>query len=443
MITTGLIIFPFLTLYSLYALPADGISALIAKKQFKKSREILSDSGHIIGIGGHVGVGKTTSTSGYVSFFESYVAGLAYDKIDYVQTIINKMDFTKLNNELDKFYFDEKPEVIFNTVYPLIEEYIGEDEYYYAYDDGIKIHSYEELIKDYIEAYMAIKRNNYVFCNIKFDSVITGQRAFDLKGSDLKIKERFWAEDYRLRRYSVFFYDEATLDPDKLNFNWQQTASDDSGTIEHLRLFRHYFKGKSYYLTTLQNPKRLVKAERELFTSIFMIQDKFDVETFKRIKRIFKIISWINEKTHMISTIAKRILHIPLKNNKKSLYKNIKRFTMQVLDRLNSKDYVAYDIEVFRTAENAEERSNGDFSTTVVYPKKWCYGPIDTYEYSYQYDSAVQKSKVSPEPKQIEETIEEKIKLAGNFLTKKVKSKDNKTDEKVKVKPKKVVLGGN
>lgn len=452
MIIGLLLLFPISLIYLLICFPFDLFPYLKRKKNYINTLGIIPSLGYIVGIGGNIGAGKSTSTAGITTFMEDYVIGLAYERLECIQTIMNRYDFTKLNLYLDTIFFDTKIEKLKELTAPLTNDalYIkqlndetGEMELINReYNDGIKIYSYEHLLKEYIEAYMAIKRNNYVYSNIKFDSIITDNRAFDLKGSDFKIKERNQSNNYRLRRYSIFFYDEATLDAEKINLNWQKSGQADSGTIEHLRLFRHYFKGKSYYYTTLQNPERLVKAERELFNSIIMIRGKRDLEMFKRIKHILRMANWINEKSHAFKRKIKRLFRMRNNENKTSIYKNIKRLILTLTDKLNSMDYLEYDVEIYDTAKEAENGSRNSNNVKFVLPKKWCYSPIDTYEYSYQYDAAVEKSTVSPAPKLDPYKIEDKIKLADEVLAIKTKrSNDKKEPVKVPNKKRKVRLG--
>ena len=185
---------------------------------------------------------------------------------------------------------------------------------------------------------------------------------------------------------------------------------------------------------------------RELFNSIYMIRDKCDFEEFKRIKSVINIIDTCNEKIHRIKTKIKRLLHIPLKSDKRSMYKNVKRFLLQRMDKLNSKDFLVYTVDIYDTTKEAENNSKNRFTTKLVLPKKWCYGPIDTYEYSYQYDATVAVSEVSPEQKKQDEFIEEKIELANEMLKKKVveKKKKEKDDEdkETSYKEEKIVIGG-
>lgn len=443
MVITLLLLFPFVLVYVLICLPKDFFSARRMKRKHRRTLLVISNSGYIIGIGGAIGKGKTTSAAGITSFLEQSLIGDAWEKIDYVQTILNHYDFTNINRLIDSIYFDTKPESALEKVINEsdISNILYDDDMHNYYDDGIKIRAYEDLLRDYIEARLALNRNNYVYSNIKYDSVVTGNRAFDLKGSDFKIKDRMLKKNYTLRRYAVFNYDEATLDPDKLNFNWQNAAKDDSGTIEHLRLFRHWYKGRSYYITTLQNPERLNKSERELFNSIYMIRDKYDYEEWLRVKKILRLVDTVNERLHNLKLKFRRLFRMKNIDDKKSRYKNIKRFCLQKLDKLNSKDYLVYEVEIYDTTKEAENNSRNKVSTKLVFPKKWCYGPIDTYEYSYQYDAAVAVSEVAPNPKANDATIEDKIILANKYLSKKVKEDSNKNKKPV-IKKKKILIGG-
>lgn len=453
MIIGFLLLFPICLIYLLICLPFDLFPFFRNKKRYSDTLDIIPKLGYIVGVGGTIGAGKSTCTAGIATYMEQYLIDLAYDKIEYIQTIMNKFDFTQLNKMLDEFMFDEKMDLIMEITSPITEELLFAkikdfdtheiESYHRVYDDGIKEHTYEDLLKQYIEAYMAIKRDNYIYSNIKFDSIITDKRAFDLSGADFKIKERFSDSDYRLRRYCFLFFDEGTLDADKINLNWQKSGQEDSGTVEHTRLFRQLFVETGYYYTTLQNPERLVKVERELFNSIIMIKEKNDFQEFKRLKHILRMFNWVNEKSHRLKVKVKKFFHIKHNPNKKSLYKHVKRLILTLRDKLNSLDYLVYDVDIYDTAKEAENGSKNGYSTKFVLPKKWCYSPIDTHEFAYQYDAAVAKSKVSPAPKQDTYFMDDKIKLAEQILArkqKKNKEKKTKDDSENENKPVKVVF---
>ena len=97
---------------------------------------------------------------------------------DYIRTIINNFDFNKLNELLLMLSQDDKSTVerTFAIVEDTISNYIyieqEEDNEIYlfdrTYDDGIKVVTYEVLMKEYIENSLALYRNNYVFCNVKY-----------------------------------------------------------------------------------------------------------------------------------------------------------------------------------------------------------------------------------------------------------------------------------
>ncbi len=434
---------PFLLLYLLIFTPIDIIRYFINKRRFRHTLGIIPSLGYIVGVSGHIGAGKSTLTAGMTTYMESYLIGIAYQTIDYVQTIVNKLNFNIVNEILDSQFFDEKIDTLKERVFPEIIDYLYykdkySDEYVgdLTYFDGIKTYTYEFLLERYIEAYMAIKRNNYVFCNIKFDSVITGKRAFDFNEYDFQIKNRLVQKDYRPRRYAVYYSDEETLSANKFNLNWQQM--EDSGTVEHRRIHRHLFRETGYNYNTLQNPERLVKAERELFNSIIMINNKTDYSQFKRLKRVIGIFDSMNEFCHNTKVNLKEKIRINEDPNKPNLYKKVKKAFMKWSDALNGKDYLIYEVSVYDTAKEAENGSRNAYVTKFVLPKRWCYGPIDTFEYSYQYDAAVAVSKVSPTPKKNDILTADKIQLATDML----KKKEKKVKEPTKSKNEKIVIGG-
>ena len=90
------------------------------------------------------------------------------------------------------------------------------------------------------------------------------------------------------------------MDPDKLNLNWQEKSKSDDGTIEHLRLFRHFYKGTSFYVTTLQNVGRLNKSERELFNTIIKIESMAELCYSKTLKSFAKFLYKWNERINRI-----------------------------------------------------------------------------------------------------------------------------------------------
>jgi len=397
-----------------------------ADQMYSETKYIISQLGYVVGIFGQIGAGKSTGACAITTILEEHICTRLYSRNSYIRTIINNFDFNKLNDYLMEMASLplETPEKIFKQVESNLEDYIYtkkqvENEMYLMdriYNNGINEFSYEKLMKEYIENSLSIYRNNYVFCNIKFKSNITGNRAFDLTGEDFKIKERYWKKDYRLRRNSVFFYDESTLDPDKLNLNWQEKSKSDDGTLEHLRLFRHYYKGTSYYITTLQNVGRLNKSERELFNSLIKIESRQELPYLQTLKGMVSWLEKINERHHKFIMKFQSKKKKYILDNAVTRYKKRKKILLHWMDVLNAKNPILYKVRIYNGTKQAENETRDYEAVGLLFRKKDCYGCCDTYEYSYNYDASLETSEKYPEPKLNDDTIENKIILANSSL---------------------------
>lgn len=421
-------------IYYIYLIIKDRINYKRVLKMRFETDYIISQLGYVIGIFGQIGAGKSTGACAITTTLEKQILMKLYERNSYIRTIINNFDFNMLNQFLVKLSEDglSTPEKIFRLTEQNLSSYIYKEEQdnneMYLLDriyyDGIKVISYETLIKEYIENSLAIYRNNFVFCNVKYKSNITGNRAFDLTGEDFKIKERYWKKDYRLRRHSVFFYDESTLDPDKLNLNWQEKSKTDDGTLEHLRLFRHYYKGTSFYITTLQNVGRLNKSERELFNSLIKVESRKELSYSNTLKKVVLKMIDINDTYHRIALKFKSNRKREIIENSVTRYKKRKKMFLHWLDLLNAKDPILYKVRIYNTTKQAENESKDYESVCLLFSKRDCYGTGDTYEYSYNYDASIEQTTVEPKPKISDSTIENKILLANTNL--KIYEKGNK-----------------
>jgi len=398
----------------------DIYGGIFAPRKLKKTHNEVYGWGFVFGIVGELGIGKTTKTNGLISLLENYMKDLIKEKEEYTFTIINKMDFTYLNFVLKVMcenHEDCKPEEIFERVYPITKPYLYDKKGNpLTYNNGIKKIKYEEIMLEYIEAIIAKHRNNFVWCNIDYESAITGNQAYDLTPDDTKLKDRWENHDFTPRRYGILAFDDVALNEDKINLNWQKIAQESSGSIEFLRTFRHLFKETDRYICNLQNAGRLVKTDRELFNSIIEIVSKEDYERFSFCKSVVSFIDRTNDFIHKVRVkLTRKKLRLEEKISK---YRNRKRKLWHLLDILDSKDYIKYTVNVYNTSKDAENKTNKSKQTKIYFPKKWCYAPTETFAYSYLYDALLQTSTAAPRRKESKYYIEDKIALAEKMLQK-------------------------
>lgn len=372
------------------------------EKKFKKSRKRCSQMGTKIVVTGDTGAGKTTLVAGISTFLEKHVMKLAKDKMEYIQIIMCKYDFRYFNFLIDTFsYFnyDIKTNELFDIILPAIEKVLYKGENHNYYYDGIKVKSYEELIKEYIEARVAINRKNYVWSNIEYISLVTGKKSYDLDPRAIQIKDRLADGRFDLRKYSILFYDEETMDPNKKNTQWQRVALEDTGAPEFYRVHRQLFKETSFYLGTAQHGNRIIKEQRELYNTVIHVSKRKRLSEYSIVKFIFKAGKWFNETVHKIKMKL-------IKNKDKALakmnaYKKRQYFYMHKLDILNSNDFLSYTVDMYESTEDEANHSRERIGYKFIFPIKWCFSPINSWEFSYQYDELVENSIKSPKIRQL------------------------------------------
>lgn len=372
------------------------------EKKFKKSRKRCSKMGTKIVVTGDTGAGKTTLVAGISTFLEKHVMKLAKDKMEYIQIIMCKYDFRYFNFLIDTFsYFnyDIKTNELFDIILPAIEKVLYKGENHNYYYDGIKVKSYEELIKEYIEARVAINRKNYVWSNIEYISLVTGKKSYDLDPGAIQIKDRLADGRFDLRKYSILFYDEETMDPNKKNTQWQRVALEDTGAPEFYRVHRQLFKETSFYLGTAQHGNRIIKEQRELYNTVIHVSKRKRLSEYSIVKFIFKAGKWFNETVHKIKMKL-------IKNKDKALakmnaYKKRQYFYMHKLDLLNSNDFLSYTVDMYESTEDEANHSRERIGYKFIFPIKWCFSPINSWEFSYQYDELVENSIKNPKIRQL------------------------------------------
>ena len=305
---------------------------------------------------------------------------------------------------------------------PLVDKEVDETEQardlvyvdnYLSYVDGY------QMLRDYIAAYVALLRNNYVFfINRKFYSHITHNYAYDFDEKLLDIKDCFLAKQYSVNMYSSLFWDEVALSGNK-STNFQQYAANDTGSDAFLRLVRQIGKNTINVIKTIQDTDRMVKAERELLTSVMFINTRHEIVIskfkFTILKFFYKLlIKYNNYLTEQISAIksyklkvkskkiARKLIDFDETNPDKEVIKYFNdlknkydsrstklRFLLNKLsnkiDKLFASGILAYKGTLYYNADDVGKSNlakNRKIDFTLFFPIRYCYGSTDTYAYS-------------------------------------------------------------
>lgn len=284
---------------------------------------------------------------------------------------------------------------------------------YLSYIDGY------QMLRDYINAYVALLRNNYVyFVNRKFYSHVTHNYARDYDEKLLDIKDAYLSKKYGIDLYSVLFWDEVALSDNK-STNFQAFASNDAGSDAFLRLVRQIGKETLDVVKTVQDVTRIVKAERELLTSVVSVEGrheiiiskfKFKIYSFVK-KMLIKYNDFINEKITLIRNyklkakskkLQKKIEQFDPKNPDEEVIKffsqmkerydlkasKVRKLINKVCNKLDyifASGVIAYTGHLYFKADDVYKEnlsSNRKLKFKLCFPIRYCYGSCDTYAYS-------------------------------------------------------------
>lgn len=359
----------------------------------------ISNIGFVSCCCGQQGAGKSTMASGITNILSEKLMADAKSKIDNIRRIYFNVDFSIIDSFI-KECFDLG---FYNTDYVITAIFKAKEDFRDIFgkghfDDSINyVHNLENF-RDYLDSYFAILRNNYAyFLNRQFFSRITNNYAMPLDYSSLSIKDRYIQKDYNLYRYSVLFQDEILLSGGS-NLFWQNEGKDDPGVSEYLRLIRHIGKKTMFYIGTAQDFNRIVKSRRELFNNIFEIFNHDIVNTTK-------VRYWVYESLKSIVNYIYFFIQESLskKNRIKFIgkYDKLIRRILFKLDmktkKLESKWYLIYNGIQYSDPDDylksIDKCHHPAEYFSLVFPLTYCYGSLNSYEYSSVHDVLSYESK--------------------------------------------------
>lgn len=366
---------------------------IIAKKIETDTKAFIENLGYVTCVCGQQGSGKTTFSSGVANLYVELLQKKANDTIINFSAMFPKFDLKEINEVIhDGFVNGKTPIQILTT---LREKNIVDDEFLFSYiDDSINYEKAEELLKDYIEATIALYRNNYVYyLNKDFYSRITENYAMSLDYKSIAIKDRYLTNDYNLTRYSLLFQDELVLN-DGSNMFWQTESKADTGVSDFFRLIRHIGKETISFIGTTQDFTRINASRRELFTSILEIYDHKEVKVNGTLKFLLMI----------LETFVRRFFDFYYgcfedenkRFEKNSMERKFNNFIYKINKYIESKSYISYSGVLYRDPNDylktKDKAVHGVYPFKLYLPLSYCFGCIDTHQFSIIQDLLTEKS---------------------------------------------------
>ena len=345
----------------------------------------VNNLGHVVLVCGRVGSGKSTCSAGLANVATKLNMAKAQKRIDDIRLMLSDIDFDELDSVIITVFNQKR----YNTDFVIAKSGLKKKFEKEVYDDGVHFYHYIELLTDYIDAFMAILRNNYVyFLNSDFYNRVTKNYAMKLDHDSTSIRNRYSAKNYNLFRYTTIFEDEVLLKSGN-NQNWQKVASEDPGNDVFLELIRHIGKGTMRYIAVAQDFNRFIKNRREFATNIL------DMSNIKIINNS-PILYWLYNSLFSIFSYVDRFLKDSLSkkfyskhfNDKQNLIRTILAKLKYKLGKLEGKDYIRYQGVMYFSHEDFRKENPrcGKVPFTIYFPLLYSFGSLNTYEYSSVHD---------------------------------------------------------
>ena len=345
----------------------------------------VNNLGHVVLVCGRVGAGKSTCSAGLANVATKLNMAKAQKRIDDIRLMLSDIDFDELDIVIITAFNRQR----YNTDFVIDNSGLKKRFQTEVYDDGVHFYHYIELLRDYIDAFMAVLRNNYVyFLNSEFYNRVTKNYAMKLDHDSTSIRNRYVEKNYNLFRYTTIFEDEVLL-MNGNNQNWQKVASEDPGNDVFLELIRHIGKGTMRYIAVAQDFNRFIKNRREFATNIL------DMYSIKIIKNS-PIQTWLYNSLFAIFRYIDRFLKDSFSkkfyskhfNGTKNIIRTILAKLKYKLDKLEGKDYIRYRGVMYFSHEDFRKENPrcGKVPFTIYIPLLYAFGSLNTYEYSSVHD---------------------------------------------------------
>jgi hypothetical protein len=397
---------------------------------YKSEQFVSFKVGYVNYFCGPVGIGKSTCASGFVNLLSKVLSDKAKAKVIEVQGIFPNLDFNDVNSVISMAFNQAhitNSDMILDFLCEHLEGFndLLQGKFYNNYLFPQSLYS---VFRDYIDAYLAVLRNRYVYFNRQaFYCWVTDTWAMDYFPDMVDLNNRRIKKDYRVMRYSIIFEDEKTLD--KKSTDFASVAKNKAGADKFYRLIRHLGRGSQYYVCTAQDFNRVVKEERELATGVFSIMQRkelplmslkeilvsFGLDFLLRFQVFYLGIcnSFYSARLSSLSKKLEAIKKAGLKPSKGFVDKitalskapSLKASRLRgLVSKLQSvqksffaDEYISYKGLWYTNSDDVGKSPKDCVSPCwkidLVFPLSWCYGSIDTYSFSCVGDYLSKMSK--------------------------------------------------
>ena len=400
------------------------------KNLCERSKYEISKLGTNISLVGATGDGKTTTGAGISNYLIEIIIGNCLSRMDKIRKQLYYINFNLLQ-QIYVQYLDIYSDFDL-ALLKVLDYYESEDKLDIYSTDYLSVESAYQLVRDYILYFnIANIQKSFIFSKGYFIDRVTCNISKLFDSSSIELRNVLSEKNFQMAPGLIIFDDEKSLERGNVYSNNKDIKL--SGSKEFFALLRNMFKELSYHVVMKQQSDDEVKQERVLINASLMIFDRKDfISSFPLLKffisfplKIIKLFIDLyglfydffhsNEKKKY-GPFVKRY------NNKFNLLRRLEYMTYMSCSLLSSISYIRVRMFRYYRSDDVGKRTPNTFDRLILYfPIQYCYGCIDTWEYSQSaypifdaarinhIDASVSKFDSSPRLDRVKKIFEKEV----------------------------------
>ena len=372
----------------------------------------------LISINGQRGAGKTTLLQGLGNYLTIYLRdNLVPQDLEALRPKLKRLPMDRIDALLGEMAAKKGESNAWRAMSTLRRSIKGLDEQLKGvYWDHLYPLGMEVLLRDYVTAKLAQLRDNYDRFHLShFRSPITGKWALPLNPQDLDMRLMNALGTWRIGRYEVVMDDDTNIFSGSTSEHPMQAAQDNGGKDALFRIWRHSFKGRSYYVSTSQVFARQIKGVRESIATILEVKGRTeDLALQATYYPLCLLPSFLDSLDAAIDSVSDRLVKsmraigrnpamrlIPwlesAKARRKERRENVVSWAQDRAQTMKCDTYVS-----IKTTRADNDPNNPDGSgvrvknVTLFFPTTYAHGSVYTYELNVVEEEMEKKSVGQP-----------------------------------------------
>ncbi|MDY0210925.1 MAG: hypothetical protein RBQ91_05930 [Acholeplasma sp.] len=353
------------------------------KYHFQRTQYEAIEFGHLIGISGKIGSGKTSIASGLSHIYQLDIQYRIQKLLKDYQTYFNKIEFQNFNDRLYELIITHGAKNYYLITDELMAGFNLIDRPVYNFMNFTTI---REMTKSYVIAFISLLRNNYVASKTRFYSRITNtlNLDYDIKQQDLY--KVFESGDYYIEDYLVEIIDEAQDDNSAATWREQET----SGRKQYRNKYRHIHEQNNRMIGIKQDETDEVRKQRSLYQTNIKIVEKTDVKFIYRfVYKIFEFCYRLEDSPYRFFKLRLPYTWYYIKNlfnydkysfqsycdaryDSPSITRDVDHKLMFVRWYLESLNYSVFTVQIAHDADDLSKDSKVD-NLKLVIPTIYCF----------------------------------------------------------------------